>query len=85
MLCHSIPGVQVAGNVGPPLSGVGSRLSAPEIRQRIADISQVNPRAVMPAFHRTTELTRVAPQYAGKPMLTAGQLEDLVAFLGTLR
>ena len=85
MLCHSVPGVEIAGNVGPPLAGVGSRLSPAQLRQRVADISQVNPRAVMPSFHRTRDLTRVAPQYAGQPVLSGQQVEDLVAWLGTLR
>lgn len=85
VLCHAAPGVPLAGNVGPPLEGVGARLSPAQIRMRIADISRVNPRATMPSFHRTEGLVRVAPQYAGKPALTGQQVEDLVAWLGTLR
>ena len=85
VLCHSAPGVSIAGNVGPSLFGVGSRLSASEIRIRIEDISRVNPNAPMPAYHRTENLTRVASQYAGKPVLTAQQVDDLVAYLSTLR
>ena len=85
VLCHSVPGVSVSGNVGPPLAGVGSRLAASEIRIRIEDISRVNPNAPMPAYHRTENLTRVASQYAGKPVLTAQQVDDLVAYLSTLR
>ena len=85
VLCHSMPGVNVAGDVGPPLAGVGARLTAGQIRLRIADITRVNPRATMPTFHRLENLTRVAPQYAGKPVLDGQQVEDLVAFLGMLR
>lgn len=85
MLCHSVPGVATAGNVGPALQGVGSRLDAAQIRLRIADITRVNPEAVMPTFHRTEGMVRVAPQYAGKPTLSGQQVEDLVAFLGTLK
>lgn len=85
VLCHAAPGVTLAGNVGPSLAGVGSRLSPAQIRLRIADITRVNPDAVMPAFHRTEGLNRVAPSYAGKPALSAQQVEDLVAWLGTLR
>jgi L-cysteine S-thiosulfotransferase len=85
VLCHAAPGVTLAGNVGPPLAGVGARLSPAQIRLRIADITRVNPEAVMPAFHRTEGLNRVAPAYAGKPVLDGQQVEDLVAWLGTLR
>jgi sulfur-oxidizing protein SoxX len=85
VLCHAVPGEKVAGDVGPALAGVGSRLSEAQIRLRIADISRVNPKATMPSFHRTEGLTRVASNYAGKPMLSGQQVEDLVAWLGTLR
>ncbi len=85
VLCHQVPGVAVAGNVGPALDGIGTRLSAGEIRYRIVDITRVNPEAVMPAFHRTAGLSRVAPAYAGRPVLDARQVEDLVAYLGSLR
>jgi sulfur-oxidizing protein SoxX len=85
ILCHSVPGVAASGNVGPALHGVGARLTSGQIRLRIADIGKVNPQAVMPSFHRTEALTRVAPAYAGKPVLGAQQVEDLVAYLGTLR
>lgn len=85
VLCHAAPGVTLAGDVGPSLAGVGSRLSAGQLRLRIADITRVNPDAVMPAFHRTEGLNRVAPGYEGKPALSGQQVEDLVAWLGTLR
>jgi sulfur-oxidizing protein SoxX len=85
VLCHAVPGVAIAGDVGPSLAGVGSRLAPGQIRLRIADITRVNPEALMPSFHRTEGLVRVAPQYAGKPVLSAQQVEDLVAYLGTLR
>ena len=85
VLCHSAPGVTTAGDVGPALAGVGSRLTPGQLRLRIADITRVNPEAAMPTFHRTEGLTRVAPQYAGRPALSGQQVEDLVAYLGTLR
>ena len=83
VLCHAAPGVEVAGNVGPSLAGVGSRLTPAEIRIRIADITQVNPNATMPAFHRPGG-ERVASNYAGKTVLDEQQVEDLVAYLVTL-
>ncbi|HYC37414.1 MAG TPA: sulfur oxidation c-type cytochrome SoxX [Usitatibacter sp.] len=85
VLCHTAPGVTLAGNVGPPLAGVGARLSRAQIRLRIADITRVNPDALMPTFHRTEGLTRVAPAHAGKPVLTGQQVEHLVAWLSTLK
>lgn len=85
VLCHGAPGVEVAGNVGPSLAGVGSRLTPGQLRLRVADISRVNPTATMPAFHRLEGLTRVAPEYQGKPVLDGQQVEDVVAWLATLR
>ena len=85
VLCHSAPGVAVAGNIGPAMAGVGSRLTAGQIRLRVADITQVNPEAVMPAFHRTEGLSRVAAAQAGQPILSGQQVEDVVAWLSTLR
>jgi len=84
VLCHAAPGVAVAGDVGPSLAGVGSRLTAAQIRLRIVDITRVNPAATMPAFHRASG-ERVAATYAGKTALDGQQVEDLVAFLGTLK
>jgi len=85
VLCHAAPGVGTAGNVGPSLAGVGARLTSGQIRLRIADMPRVNPDAAMPAFHRTAGLVRVAPEYRGKPALSGQQVEDLVAWLSTLR
>lgn len=85
VLCHRAPDVTPAGNVGPPLGGIGSRLDAAQLRARVADITRVYPDSVMPTFHRTERMTRVAGVYAGKPVLDARQVEDVVAWLGTLR
>jgi sulfur-oxidizing protein SoxX len=76
VLCHAAPGVGVAGNVGPSLAGVGSRLTAAQIRLRVVDISRVNPDAAMPSFYRP---------YKGTTALSARQVEDVVAWLATLR
>jgi sulfur-oxidizing protein SoxX len=85
VLCHAAPGVAVAGNVGPSLDGVGARLSTAQLRLRVVDITLVKPDAAMPAFHRIEGLQRVAPAAAGKPVLSGQQVEDVVAFLGTLK
>jgi len=87
LLCHAIPetGVRFMGNIGPPLSGIGARLSAGQLRLRIVDQSRLNRDTVMPSYYRVEGLTRVAPAYQYKPVLTAGQIEDVVAFLQTLQ
>ena len=87
LLCHSgpFPEEQFQGNLAPDLSGVGARLSAGQIRLRIVDSSRVNPNTIMPAYLRTEGLQRVAPAHRGKTVLTAQQIEDVVAFLVTLK
>ncbi len=86
MFCHQIPGLEgPAGNLGPALAGVGSRLSTPELRMRLIDSSRINPESIMPPYYRTEGLNRVAPVYRGKPILSAQQIEDVVAYLATLK
>lgn len=87
VLCHAVPdaAVRFAGNVGPSLAGVGSRLTAAQLRLRIADSTRLDPDTVMPSYFRTEGLVRVASAYEGKPVLTAREVEDLVAYLVTLR
>ena len=85
VLCHAAPGIAPAGNVGPSLAGIGSRLTEAQIRLRIADITRVNANAAMPTFHRVAGMHRVAVQYEGRPVLDGRQVEDLVAYLSTLR
>lgn len=87
LLCHAVPetGERFMGNVGPPLSGVGGRLSAAQLRLRIVDQSRLNRDTVMPSYYRVSGLTLVAESYRGKPVLTAQQIEDVIAYLQTLR
>ena len=87
LLCHSgpFPEERFQGTIGPDLKGIGGRLSEGQIRLRIVDVSQVNAATIMPAYFRTEGLTRVAPAFRGKTVLTAGEIEDVVAFLATLR
>ena len=86
LLCHSgpFPEERFQGNLAPDLRSA-SRLSEGQIRLRIVDSSRVNPATIMPAFHRTDGLAQVAPAFAGKPVLSAQQVEDVVAWLMTLR
>jgi sulfur-oxidizing protein SoxX len=85
-LCHAIPdpSLRVAGNLAPSLDGVGRRLTAAQLRLRVADIQRVNSATVMPSYYRVENLDRVAPEYRGKPVLDARQVEDIVAYLETL-
>jgi|SRR6185436_2163224 len=87
LLCHSgpFPEQSFQGDLAPGLAGVGARLSEGQIRLRIVDASRVNPKTIMPAYFRTEGLTRVAPAQRGKTVLTAQQIEDVVAFLVTLK
>ena len=87
LLCHSgpFPEERFQGDLAPDLSGVGARLSAGQIRLRIVDSSRVNPNTIMPAYFKSEGLARVAPAHRGKTVLTAQQIEDVVAFLVTLR
>ena len=87
LLCHSgpFPEERFQGNLAPDLRGAGSRWSEAQLRLRIVDSSRINPATIMPAYYRTEGLTRVAPAWQGKPVLSAGQIEDVVAFLLTLR
>jgi sulfur-oxidizing protein SoxX len=86
-LCHAgpFPNPHLQGNVGPDLRGVGARLSPAELRERLMDASRVNPDTVMPSFFRTEGLVRVGAPWRGKPILSAGEIEDAVAYLATLK
>jgi sulfur-oxidizing protein SoxX len=85
VICHVIAGIAPAGDVGPPLDGIARRLTPGQIRLRIVDITRVKPDAAMPSFYRTEGLERVASAYIGTPLLDRQQIEDLVAYLETLR
>ncbi len=87
MLCHSgpFPDVTQQGTLAPDLKGAGTRWSVEQLRLRIVDSSRVMPNSMMPSYYRIDHLQRVAPQFRGKPVLTAEQVEDVVAFLATLK
>ncbi len=87
VLCHAVPepAQPFAGNIAPSLVGSSARLSVAQLRLRIVDSTRVNPNTPMPAYYRTERLQQVAAAYQGKPILTAQQVEDVVAWLATLK
>jgi len=87
LLCHSgpFPEEKFQGTLAPNLSGAGTRWSEGQLRLRIVDSRRLYPNTMMPSYYRVDGLIRVAPAFAGKPVLTAEQIEDVVAYLVTLR
>ena len=86
LLCHTgpFPEERFQGNLAPDLREA-ARLTEAEIRLRLVDPARVNPQTIMPAYYRAGGLTNVAPAYRGKTVLTAEQIEDVVAYLLTLK
>jgi len=87
ILCHSgpFPEQKFQGDLAPSLAGAGSRWSEGQLRLRLVDASGLNPATIMPSYYRVEGLVRVGPAWRGKPILSAEQIEDIVAYLGTLR
>ena len=87
LLCHTgpFPEQKFHGTLAPDLNGAGTRWSDGQLRLRIVDSARVNPQTIMPPYYRVEGLNRVARAFAGKPILTPGQIEDVVAYLATLR
>jgi L-cysteine S-thiosulfotransferase len=87
LLCHSGPFAEerLQGSMAPDLKGAGRRWSEAQLRLRIVDAAAINPNTIMPPYYRIDGLQRVAPAFRGKPILTAEQIEDVVAFLLTLQ
>ena len=87
LLCHSGPYPQerFQGTMAPDLKGAGARWTEGQLRLRVVDASRLNPDTIMPPYYRIDGLTRVAPGFRGKPILTAEQIEDVVAYLMTLK
>ena len=87
LLCHSgpLPEERFQGNLAPSLAGAGSRWSEGQLRLRLTDSRRLNPDTVMPAYYRTEGLTQVAKNLQGQPLLAAQQIEDVLAYLMTLK
>ena len=87
LLCHTgpFPEERFQGNLAPDLGGAGARWSEGQLRLRLVDGKRVNPQTIMPSYHRTDGFERVGTAWRGKPVLGAQQIEDVVAFLRTLK
>ncbi|MGX1351219.1 sulfur-oxidizing protein SoxX [Bradyrhizobium elkanii] len=87
ILCHSGPFPEQAfqGDLAPNLAGSGSRWSEGQLRLRLVDASHLNAATIMPSYYRVDGLARVGTSWRGKPILSAEQIEDIVAYLVTLR
>ena len=87
LLCHTgpFPEERFQGTLAPDLAGTGARWSEGQLRLRVVDASRLNPDTIMPPYYRVDGLTHVAPAFEGKPVLTTEQIEDVVAYLVTLR
>lgn len=93
--CHAVSALEDApfhGEVGPVLDGVGSRWEEAELRGIVANAKKTYDGTVMPAFYKTSGFIRPGNGFTGKagteplpPLLTAQEIEDVVAFLMTLK
>ena len=87
ILCHNgpFPEQKFQGDLAPNLAGSGSRWSEGQLRLRLVDASRLNAATIMPSYYRVDGLNRVGRSWQGKTILTAEQIEDIVAYLETLR
>jgi sulfur-oxidizing protein SoxX len=87
LLCHSgpFPEERFQGTLAPSLAGAGSRLSPGEMRLRIVDSRRLNPESLMPAYFRHEGLHEVGAAWRGRTIFSASEVEDVVAFLMTLK
>jgi L-cysteine S-thiosulfotransferase len=87
ILCHSgpFPEVKFQGDLAPSFAGAGGRWSESQLRLRLVDASRLNPATIMPSYYRVEGLVRVGAAWRGKPILSAEQIEDIVAYLVSLR
>ncbi len=87
ILCHSgpFPEERFQGNLAPDLRLSVANLSVDQLRARLVDPARSNPNTIMPAYFRIDHLQRVAPQFAGKTVLTGQEIEDVLAYLLTIK
>lgn len=87
LLCHQgpFPEPHAQGTLAPDLRGVGMRLSEGQIRLRIVDMQRLNPSTIMPSYYRIADHARTGEAWRGKPVLEVQAIEDIVAYLVTLK
>lgn len=87
LICHTFPieGEPFQGELGPAMKDVGKRLSEGQIRLRLIDPMRLNPKSLMPAYYKVEGLHEVAPEYRDKPVLNAQEIEDVTAYLASLK
>jgi len=87
LLCHSAPIAEerFQGNLATDLAGAGARWSEAQLRLRLVDARRLDPASMMPAYYRIDGLQRVGEAWQGRTLLSAQQIEDVVAYLRTLR
>ncbi|MBX9960158.1 MAG: sulfur oxidation c-type cytochrome SoxX [Burkholderiaceae bacterium] len=87
LLCHSgpVPEERFQGNLAPDLAGAGTRWNAAQLRLRLVNPQHFNPDSIMPAYYRSAGFTRVGARWQDRPILDAQQIEDVIAWLMTLR
>lgn len=85
-LCHAGPFAPAhqQGTLAPDLRRIGARLDEGQLRLRVVDIKRLVPDSIMPSYTRTEGFERVATAWRGKPVLTAEEIEDVIAYLATL-
>ncbi len=88
LACHQVTALAAQpfhGQIAPPLDGVAERYNEGQLRMQVVNAKQINPDTIMPAFYRTDGLHRVLDKFKDKPILTAEEVEDVVAYLKTLK
>ena len=87
LICHSISSLpdRDQGTIGPALDGVALLYDADDLRQRIMDARRISPQTIMPPYHATDGLFRVGEKWKGRTIYAPQDVEDVVAYLMTLR
>lgn len=87
LACHTMPVPEQPfhGLIAPPLASVGARYDAGQLRLRVVDPKVINPNTPMPSFYKVEGIHRPSKKFAGKPILEAQEVEDVVAYLQTLK